>query len=221
MDRRKSLKLLATGAIAVPAVIAGCKTEDKPKVSTSEEPVFSLDRSAAEMKYEKEILSMEKFFTTHEMATITILGDIIIPKDEMSGSASEAKVPEFIEFIVKDMPIHQLPMRGGLRWLDMQCLKRYDKSFRDCSDPQQIEMIDEIAWPDKAKAEMSQGVSFFNLIRNLTATGFYTSPMGVKELGYVGNTPNQWNGVPDDVLKEFNLAYTEKELKECISFDGQ
>ena len=69
-----------------------------------------------------ERLRAEKFFTPHEMATITVLGDIIIPKDEISGSASDAKVPDFIEFIVKDMPDHQLPMRGGLRWLDLQML---------------------------------------------------------------------------------------------------
>jgi hypothetical protein len=66
---------------------------------------------------------------------------------------------------------------------------------------------------------MGQGVKFFSLMRDLTATGFYTSEMGVKDLGYVGNTPTQWNGVPDDVLKQYNLAYTEKELKECVSFN--
>ena len=82
-----------------------------------------------------------------------------------------------------------------------------------------MEMVDEIAWPNKAKPEMAVGVSFFNQIRNLTATGVYTSEMGVKDRGYMGNRPNQWNGVPDDVLKQYNLAYTEKELKECISFN--
>ena len=153
------------------------------------------------------------------MATITILGDIIIPKDEISGSASDAKVPDFIEFIVKDMPEHQVPMRGGLRWLDMQCLKRYEKTFKDCNQAQQMEMVDEIAWPKKAKPQMRQGVSFFSLMRNLTATGFYTSEIGVKDVGYLGNTPNQWNGVPDDVLKQYGLAYTDKELKECVSFN--
>ena len=65
---------------------------------------------------------------------------------------------------------------------------------------------------------MKQGVAFFSLMRNLTATGFYTTEMGVKDIGYIGNVPNQWNGVPDDVLKQYNLAYTEKELKECVSF---
>jgi hypothetical protein len=221
MDRRKSIKLIVTGAVAAPAVIAGCKTDDKKTTAAKDEPKFNLDRNPDELKYEKEILSKEKFFTEHEMATITILADIIIPKDEISGSASDAKVPEFIEFIVKDMPNHQIPMRGGLRWLDMQCLKRYEKSFKDCSHDQQIELVDMIAYPGKAKPEMKQGASFFSLMRNLTATGFYTSAMGVKDIGYSGNTSTQWNGVPEDVLKQYNVAYTEKELKECVSFDNK
>jgi gluconate 2-dehydrogenase gamma chain len=219
MDRRKSLKLLATGAVAIPTVIAGCTTDDKKGVAAADKPAFNLDRNPDELKYEMELLNKEKFFTADEMATITILANIIIPKDAVSGSASDAKVPEFIEFIVKDMPQHQIPMRGGLRWLDVQCLNRYEKAFKDCSQAQQIEMVDMIAYPKKAKPAMSQGVQFFSLMRNLTASGFYTSEIGVKDLGYAGNTPNQWNGVPDEVLKQYNLAYTEKELKECISFD--
>ena len=221
MDRRKSLKLIATGAIAAPAVIAGCKNDDKQDTGNkTAENKFNLDRNPDELKYENELLAKEKFFTEHEMATITVLADIIIPKDEVSGSASEAKVPEFIEFIVKDMPQHQVPMRGGIRWLDMQCLKRYEKAFKDCTAQQQIEMVDQIAYPAKAKPDMSQGVQFFTLMRDLTATGFYTSEIGVKDVGYIGNTPAQWNGVPEDVLKQYNLSYTEKELKECVSFDN-
>jgi len=118
------------------------------------------------------------------------------------------------------MPGHQTPMRGGLRWLDLQCMKRFDKGFKDCTPAQQIEMVDLIAYPDRAKdkPELTQGVAFFNKMRDLTVTGFYTSKMGVKDLGYAGNTPNQWKGVPDDVLKQYGLAYTEKELKECVTF---
>ena len=66
---------------------------------------------------------------------------------------------------------------------------------------------------------MKAGVSFFSLIRNLTITGFYTSKIGIEDIGYKGNTPTEWNGVPEAVLKQYNVAYTEKELKECISFD--
>ena len=155
------------------------------------------------------------------MATITILANIIIPKDAVSGSASDAKVPEFIEFIVHDMPSHQIPLKGGLRWLDMECLKRYEKEFKECSSQQQTELIDLIAYPERAKKtkELTQGVAFFSLMRNLTATGFYTSEIGVKDIGYEGNKVSQWNGVPDDVLKQYNVSYTEKELAECVSFN--
>lgn len=219
MDRRKSLKLIATGAIAAPAVVAGCKTSDKKTGENKPaENKFSLDRNPDELKYENKLLAEEKFFTAHEMKTITVLADMIIPKDEISGSASDAKVPEFIEFIVHDMPNHQTPMRGGLRWLDMQCLKRFEKSFVDCSKEQQVTMVDLIAYPDrvKDKPELKAGVSFFNLMRNLTATGFYTSEIGVKDIGYTGNQPTKWNGVPDEVLAQYKVSYTEKELKECI-----
>ena len=219
MDRRKSLKLIATGAVAVPAALAGCATDDKTKTDKSETPEFNLDRNPDEVKYEKELLAKGPFFNAHELATITVLCDIIIPKDEVSGSASEAGVPAFIDFIVRDMPHHQVPLQGGLRWLDMQCLKQYEKPFKDCTPAQQIELVDQIAYPEKAKPEMSQGVKFFSLMRDLTASGFYTSEIGIKDIGYAGNQPNQWNGVPPEVLSQYKLAYTEKELKECISFD--
>jgi gluconate 2-dehydrogenase gamma chain len=221
MNRRDSLKALVVGGLSATALVEACKQPAKESTAESgaAKPGDQPERMAEEKAADKKLLQEPKFFTPHEMATITILGDIIIPKDEVSGSASDAKVPDFIEFIVKDMPHHQIPMRGGLRWLDMQCLKRYEKTFRECGNTQQMEMVDEIAWPKKAKPQMRQGVAFFNLMRNLTATGFYTSEIGVKDVGYMGNTPNQWNGVPDDVLKQYGLAYTDKELKECVSFD--
>jgi hypothetical protein len=112
-------------------------------------------------------------------------------------------------------------MRGGLRWLDVQMVKQYNKPFKDCTQQQQIAMVDTIAYPKKAKPGMQQGVSFFTLMRNLTASGFYTSEMGIKDVGYAGNKPNQWNGVPDEVLKQYQLAYTDKELKECVSFNSK
>jgi hypothetical protein len=225
MDRRKSIKALLVGSVAAGTLAEACTTEVKkvPAVSDSTPSAEALNpsgynRMKEEIEHMKEI-SGKTFFTPAEMATITVLGDIIIPKDEISGSASDAKVPDFIEFIVKEMPEHQIPMRGGLRWLDLQCLNRYGKPFSDCPTQQQMQIVDEIAWPKKAKPDMAQGVAFFSLMRNLTASGFYTSPIGVKDIGYMGNVPNQWNGVPDDVLKQYGLAYTEKELKECVSFD--
>jgi len=219
MDRRKSLKAIAVGTLSASVLIDACKTDDKKPAATDKaaEPAnggFNLDRAKEEIEREKQLLSTT-FFTPHEMATIGILADIIIPKDEISGSATDAKVPDFIEFMVKDRPENQIPMRGGLRWLDVQCLKRFDKSFVDCTEKERMEMVDEIAWPKKAKPEMAQGVAFFNLMRDFTASGFFTSQMGVKDLGYVGNTPNKWNGVPDEVLKQYGLSYSDREMKEC------
>lgn len=229
MDRRKSIKALLIGTAASGVFVEACKNSDKKAIAASPDATLDADRMDEEKKYLKKINEGEKFFTDHEMATITVLGDIILPKDSVSGSASDAKVPEFIEFIVKDMPGHQTPVRGGLRWLDVQCLNRYDKPFKDCSQKQQLEIVDEIAYPvvegaiaktgRKVKPEMAQGIAFFSKMRDLVLTGFYTSEIGVKDLGYMGNTPNQWNGVPDDVLKQYGYAYTEKELKECVSFD--
>jgi gluconate 2-dehydrogenase gamma chain len=222
MKRRDSIKAILVGTVASSVLVDACKTADEkanaPEASSSATPASTIDRTKVEAEIEAKLMA-ETFFTPHEMATITVLANIIIPKDEVSGSASEAGVPDFIEFIVKDMPQHKTPMRGGLRWLDLESSKRFQKAFKDCSTQQQIAVVDDIAYPEKAKPEMKQGVAFFNLMRNLTATGFYTSEIGVKDIGYMGNRPNQWNGVPDDVLKQYGLAYTEKELKECVSFD--
>jgi hypothetical protein len=218
MDRRKSLKAIALGTLSTGLLLDACKEPDKKAdPGKTEGTAGKIDRMPEETEHFNKI-NAEKYFTEHEMATIAILSDIIIPKDEISGSATDAKVPDFIEFIVKDMPEHQTPMRGGLRWLDLQCLRQYEKSFKDCNEQQRIALVDQIAYPEKAKAEMKPGVNFFNLMRDLTCTGFYTSEIGVKDIGYAGNKPNQWNGVPDEVLKQYNLAYTEKENKECVSY---
>jgi hypothetical protein len=224
MDRRKSLKLIVTGAVAAPIAIAGCNTgDDKKETALAEEPKFDLDRNPDEIAYEKALLAKGRFFTDHELATMTILCDMIIPQDEISGSASEAKVPEFIDFIVQEMTQHQVPLRGGLRWLDMFCIKKYEKAFKDCTPGQRTEIADLIAYPErgKDKPELAPGIRFFSLARDLTATGFYTSAIGVKDLGYMGNKPTQWNGVPQEVLDQYKVAYTEKELAECVSFSNK
>lgn len=201
-----------------------CKLSDKKKTGAEAlaggdvvTPAAGPDRQPEEQEHYNNIVSTT-FFTKHEMTTIAILADIIIPKDEVSGSATDAGVPDFIEFIVKDMPDHQVPLRGGLRWIDRECFRRFQKNFRDCTHEQRIELVEDIAYPRNVKPGMSQGVSFFNLMRNLTCTGFYTSKIGIEDMGYKGNQPNQWNGVPDDVLKQYGIAYTEKEMKECASY---
>ncbi|WP_121357227.1 gluconate 2-dehydrogenase subunit 3 family protein [Flavisolibacter nicotianae] len=206
MNRRESLKAIGITTLSASVLVDACKPKEKEKTApeTAADKEANSDRQAGEIERDK-ALRAETFFTAHEMATITVLGDIIIPKDDRSGSASDAKVPEFIEFIVKDMPDHQLPMRGGLRWLDVQSLNRYGKSFKDCAQKQQLELVDAIAYPEKAKPEMQQGVAFFNRLRNLVASGFFSSKMGIEDLGYVGNRPNKWEGVPPEIIKQYGL----------------
>lgn len=206
MDRRKSLKIIGLSSFSAGVLLDACKpgaTEVKAPAPAKETEDLA-DRQVTEIARDKALHS-ETFFTPHEMSTITVLADIIIPKDEKSGSASDAKVPEFIEFIVKDMPDHQVPMRGGLRWLDLQCLKLYQQSFKDCTAAQQIQMVEKIAYPGKAMPGMKQGVAFFNRMRNLTASGFFTTKIGMDDVGYVGNKPNQWIGVPPEIIKQYGL----------------
>jgi len=159
-------------------------------------------------EYEKERdarLFKEVFFNKHEMKTIGVLADIIIPKDSRSGSATEAGVVELIEFMAKDKPELQTPLRGGLVWLDIQAKQRFEKKFVDCAAAQQIEIVEDIAYPQRKKPGMSQGIAFFSLMRNLTASAFWSSQIGIADIGYMGNTPNQWAGVPEDVVKQYGL----------------
>ena len=185
--------------------------QTKPKVTPKKEiPEAENGRLRDEIIRDNK-LKAEKFFTAHELATVTVLVDIIIPSDAKSGSASQAGVPAFIEFIAKDMPYQQTPLRGGLMWLDNESKKRFKKKFVQLSASDRLTIVDLIAYPAKAKPEHSQGVSFFNLMRNLTATGFFSSEIGIKDLGYAGNTPNKWDGVPQEVLNQYNLSYSEWE----------
>jgi len=218
MDRRKSLKTLVIGTVTTGVLVEACKPSDSKTAGTTATPAATdgYNRMKEEQEAQKAIETQGTFFTPQEMATITVLADIIIPKDEVSGSATDAKVPEFIEYIVKDMPEHQTPLKGGLRWLDLKCIGLYGKAFTDCSHDEQIAVVDMIAYPKKAKKEDQPGVAFFSRMRDLTATGFYTTEIGFKDVGYIGNTITKWTGVPDDVLKQYGFAYTEKELKECI-----
>lgn len=209
MNRRDSLRLLGIGTLSVGTVLEGCQTKPGPTTGDATAgaaavPADTTGRQDFEIARDKE-LAAATFFDAHEMATITIIADLILPRDAKSGSASDAGVPAFIEFIVKDEPVHQLPMRGGLRWLDIQCLNRYDKDFIGCTPVQRTAILDEIAYPMKAKPEMQQGVVFFNKIRDLAAIGFFTSKMGIEDLGYKGNSPGKWEGVPPEVLKQYGL----------------
>jgi gluconate 2-dehydrogenase gamma chain len=149
-----------------------------------------------------------RFFTTREYATVVALSDLILPRDARSASASEAGAPEFIDFIVAEQPSRHTAMRGGLVWLDTECRRRFDKSFLDCTDAERRQVADDIAYPGTARPEMRHGVAFFTAMRDLVATGFWSSRVGVEDLGYLGNRPvGEFPGAPPDVLKRLGVSY--------------
>ncbi len=202
LNRRDSLKMMGA------ASLAGLTwTACEPTAEPDEVHEHVHGGSAPSLSEADQQLMKEQFFTEHELATVTALSDLIIPADDRSGSASDAGTPEFIEFMMKDQPHHQVGMRGGLRWLDTQCNKRFEKPFVACDEAQQKSILDQIAYPEQAAPEMSVGVNFFNNFRNFVAIGFFTSEIGIEDLKYMGNQPNVWAGSPPEVLARLGVSY--------------
>jgi len=149
-----------------------------------------------------------RFFTPAEFRTVGILSDMIIPRDERSGSATDAGVPAFIDFMMMDRPGNQGWMRAGLAWVDAQSTTRFGKPFAGASAAQREQILNDIAWPARAPAALADGVQFFNGFRDLTSSGFWTSQMGIKDLRYIGNTFNpNWNGCPPEALAKLGVTY--------------
>jgi gluconate 2-dehydrogenase gamma chain len=140
------------------------------------------------------------------MRTVRVLADLVIPRDERSGSATDAGVPEFMDFMMIDRPDMQLRMRGGLRWMDNESNRRFNKRFIALSETQQTAILDDIAYPARAKDEFSHGVNFFTFFRDLTAGGFWSSRIGVKDIGYMGNTYHQWDGCPPAAMSRLDVS---------------
>lgn len=199
MNRRDLVKMLA----AVP--VAGGLVWSPPEVEAAWLKAQALRRAG---KTGADYVPM--FFTPEEWATVRILVDLVLPADERSGSATEAGVPEFMDFIVGDNEGLQIPIRGGLAWLDTESRRRFGEPFRGCAEDQRTAVLDDIAWPGRAAPEHSQGVAFFNRFRDLTASGFFSSRMGVEDLQYMGNRAiREWTGCPAEVLDRLGVSYDE------------
>ena len=223
MKRRDTIKTLLVGGLGTGALLTGCKqdgTDVTPNVEEANIDTGNLyGRTPAEVEVDKALHAAPSAFTKEELGVIAILCDIILPASGTAGSATDAEVPAFIDFMVKDIPDNRLPLKGGLRWLEIESNKRFAKGFADITEAQRIEIVDDIAYPEEAKPEMKPGVAFFNRMRDLTLSGYYTSKMGIEDLGYQGNRPNTWDGVPDDVLKQHGLAYEPEWVAKCVDND--
>ena len=168
---------------------------------------FSFDLTAAQ--HERAARAMTepstyapKFFNANEWKTVRMLADYVIPADDRSGAATDAKVPEYIDFLMADKDASdssKIAMRGGLGWLNFESLERFGKTFVNATDTQRRQILDDIAWPKKARPEMSHGVAFFNRFRDLTASGFFSSEMGWKDVRYVGNVVARAKSKPSGI----------------------
>ncbi|MBA3638142.1 MAG: gluconate 2-dehydrogenase subunit 3 family protein [Acidobacteriota bacterium] len=146
------------------------------------------------------------FFTAHEFATVMLLAEIIIPKDERSAGAAEAGVPQFMDFMMLDQPARQVPMRGGLAWLDQESNSRFNTTFRASTEAQRTAILDDISGLDAPSPDLSHGIAFFRSFRDLVATGFWTSKIGIADLQFSGNVfVMEWKGCPEEALKKLGL----------------
>jgi gluconate 2-dehydrogenase gamma chain len=206
IDRRQALKIAGlAGAAALTGVLApGCEPAP-PRQPTN----------AASAGTAAEVVPPPGFFTARERRTVEVLVDDILPRDHHSGSAMDAKVPEFIEAMLLDTDLRETPLtqteiRGGLAWLDTECRRRFTRAYADCDDTERHRVLDDIAFPGKARPEMRYGAEFFTGMRNFTASGFYSSKMGYEDLRYMGNAFNPgYNGCPEAVLSRLGLSYAE------------
>ena len=197
MGRREAVQLLAALPFAAAFTLRSAEQERAWRY------VENAQRLASEG-----VAFSPRFFTPVEFRTAGVLADMIIPRDDRSGSATDALVPEFMDFMMIDRPDDQEWMRDGLAWIDAQSNTRFGKSFADAAASEREQILNDVAWPVRAPATMSDGVSFFNRFRDLTSSGFWSSRMGVTDLRYIGNTFNpNWDGCPPEALAKLGVGY--------------
>ena len=205
ISRRAALELLA----ATPAAAALMWTP-----AEAEQAHEQADHARTQQTAAAPARFRPKFFTAHEYATVGILVDLIIPRDDRSGSATEAGVPEFMDFMMIDQPRRQVAMRGGLALVDRLAVSRFGKNIVGAADTQPRQLLDDIASNRPAEREVSaerrtlaQAIAFFTSFRDLTATGFFTSKLGMADLQYQGNVfVAEWTGCPEAALKKLGVS---------------
>jgi hypothetical protein len=215
MNRRDSIKNLTFLSIGAGLLLEGCYGISREKIKRSLTR-YEYGRTPEEKLYDDKLFA-EKFFTNQELFTLDKICNLILPPNEF-GSIRDAEVVQLIEFMAKDIPTYKEPLRNGLKWIDNESKKRFNNLFVDCEIAQQKNIFDEIAYydPNKSISDYSEPVQWFNLVRNLTMTGYFTSEVGINELGYKGNIPNIWDGVPQDVLDQYGLEYDKDWLEKFV-----
>jgi len=195
MNRRAALKILSAAPVAASFALTDVEAQE----------AHHLAETARQTARTSGVAFAPKFFTRAEYQTVRVLSDLIIPADERSGGAIDAGVPEFMDFTMVDQPARQVAMRGGLAWLDLECQRRFDKTFVGATDAERQAVLRDLASVE-SRPGLTHGQAFFRSFRDLTATGFWTTKMGFDDLGYIGNTVvPTWDGCPPEALKKLGL----------------
>ena len=206
LSRRDALKVLGASSLLATLGISAAQMERALRALRAETAIVADAGSAAPVA-----TFAPRFFTAHEWATVRMLADYVIPRDARSGSATDARVPEFMDTLFADpdgSQVSKLAMHGGLAWLDTESTRRFGKTFVAATDVQRRQVLDDIAWPAKARPDMSHGVAFFTRFRDLTASGFFSSAMGWQDVRYQGNVFNpSWDGCPPAALAKLGVRY--------------
>ena len=217
MDRRESIKSLLVGSIAGGGLLLeGCAPNSEAIIKKNIWD-YKYGRTPKEAAFDEKLLQ-EKFFDDSELNLIVVLANLILPPTK-EGTIEQAGVPEFIEFMMKDVSEFQTKIRGGLMWLNSYSNQNFRRLFINISENEQKDILDKIAFPNPDLEVQSHEVQFFSLLRNLVMTGYFTSEVGVSEIDYKGNMPNVWDGVPEDVLKSVGVAYDQDWIDKCIDQD--
>jgi len=142
-----------------------------------------------------------KCFTAHEFSTLQRLSDLIIPADQHSPGALEAGAAEWIDYMAGNSPDLAQTFTGGFGWLDHHMQQHHGVDFIDAKPEQQTAVLDAIAYKKNETPENAPGIHFFSWLRNLVTDAYYTSPIGIKDLGYMGNTAVSEFHVPEAALQ--------------------
>ena len=210
MSRRRALTVLgAAPLVGVGALVQ--QQQQQPQTQTRQ--THEAPNQPARNTRQPAGVPRNAFFTPREMRTVRMLADDIIPRDERSGSATDAKVPEFIDFnlsVEETARETRVAWRGGLRWLDTESRRRFGVAYVAATRTQRHQILDDIAWADRARPEMRHGAAFFARVRDMVAAGFFSSAIGFKDLQYMGNTfVPVWNGCPEPALRKLGVSYGE------------
>lgn len=135
-----------------------------------------------------------QFFTDVEYEIISRLSELIIPTDATPG-AKEAGVSEFIDFMVFSDPNLQYRFRYGVGWIDAHARYLFGRRFLEITPEQQTGMLTHLAYKDRHRVGEEDGREFFQLIREYTVIGFYTSRVGLEEINYPG-LKQYWREAP-------------------------